>query len=220
MGQDIITTVEIKLEELSKHQGLRTSQIRAVSSSIFRQIEDKSLDNILNFCQQLLDRRMWSLGVVAYDWAFRLRKQYTEDTFYIFEEWLKKYVTDWGDCDDFCTHAFGNLISQHNRLFSKVVEWTDHPDFWVRRASAVVLIYPINKQKAEGIDPFIISDRLMQDPHYLVVKGYGWMLKVLSIAEPDLVYDYLVKNREKMPRLAFRYAVEKFDKQRRALLML
>ena len=26
----------------------------------------------------------------------------------------------------------------------------------------------------DGIDPFIISDRLMNDEHELVLKGYGW----------------------------------------------
>jgi len=50
----------------------------------------------------------------------------------------------------------------------------------LRRASAVVLIYPIRRNRYEGIDPFLISDALMHDSHHLVLQGYGWMLKVLS----------------------------------------
>ena len=35
----------------------------------------------------------------------------------------------------------------------------------------------------DGIDPFIISDRLMNDEHELVLKGYGWILKSVSQIE-------------------------------------
>jgi 3-methyladenine DNA glycosylase AlkD len=45
------------------------------------------------------------------------------------------------------------------------------------------------------------------------------MLKVLSVKEPQLVYDYLEKNKEIMPRVSFRYALEKMDKERKSELM-
>jgi 3-methyladenine DNA glycosylase AlkD len=92
-----------------------------------------------------------------------------------------------------------------------VLKWTEDPNFCVRRAAAVILIYPIKHNKYVGINPFLISDALMMDEHYLVLKGYGWMLKVLSQGDPGIVYDYLVKNRDIMPRVSFRYALEKFD---------
>ncbi|MHB8131628.1 MAG: DNA alkylation repair protein [Mobilitalea sp.] len=64
-----------------------------------------------------------------------------------------------------------------------------------------------------------ISDLLLLDNDDLVRKGYGWMLKVLSIKEPQLVFDYLVKNKDVMPRVSFRYAVEKMNKDRKVELM-
>ncbi len=82
----------------------------------------------------------------------------------------------------------------------------------MRCASAVVLIPSIWHDHYESIDPFYISDKLISDEHDLVRKGYGWMLKVLSCKVPQLVQDYLVKNKNKMPRVAFRYAIEKMDK--------
>jgi 3-methyladenine DNA glycosylase AlkD len=193
--------------------------IRSISSSIFKTIEDKSIDHVLGLCEELLEKRKSALGVVAYDWAFRMKKQYTEETFYIFERWLKKYVKGWGDCDDFCTHAFGELLRQHSGLIDKILIWTEHPDFWVRRAAAVVLIYPIKKGELQEVFPFVIADKLMKDEHYLVLKGYGWMLKVLSIVKPDDVYDYLIKNKDQLPRVSFRYAIEKLDKDKKIILM-
>jgi 3-methyladenine DNA glycosylase AlkD len=212
----VVSQAKQELAKVAQANSLTTGAVRAVSASLYRGFKDKGIENVLAFCTQLLEEREWALGVIAYDWAFRVRKQYNEKTFAVFEEWLKEYVTGWGDCDDFCTHAFGALLSQNNDLFTHVKCWTEHPNFAVRRAAAVVLIYPIKQGLYEGTDPFAISDALMHDDHYLVLKGYGWMLKVLSQVEPHSVYEYLSRNRSAMPRVALRYAAEKMDKDLRA----
>jgi len=118
-------------------------------------------------------------------------------------------VRGWGDCDDFCVHAFGELICQRPELFSNIINWTKREEFWMHRASAVVLILSIKRGKYKEINPFQISDLLMNDKHYLVLKGYGWMLKEFSKKEPELVLDYLQKNEAAMPRISYRYALEK-----------
>lgn len=63
------------------------------------------------------------------------------------------------------------------------------------------------------------ANRLMLDEHDLVLKGYGWMLKVLSQVDQRCVMEYLIKNHERMPRVVYRYALEKFDKETRNKLM-
>jgi len=216
---DIVAQARNRLKSLGNGGDLRTGDVRKVSSALYRDLEDKSIDNVFALCERLLDEREWTLGILAYDWAYRVRRQYDSETFVIFERWLKEYVTGWGDCDDFCTHAFGELLAQNNELFTHVIEWTRDPNFCVRRASAVILIYPIRRNRYEGIDPFLISDALMHDSHHLVLQGYGWMLKVLSQVERDSVYEYLVRKKKIMPRTAFRYALEKFDEETRSRLM-
>ena len=196
-----------------------TGDVRELSSKLFSQIEDKSIENVFILCEELLNEHSWTLGVIAFDFAYRMKNHYNESTYDIFYRWLKDYVRGWGDCDDFCTHAFGELLRQNKSLFAKIVTWTDDNDFWVRRASAVILIPSIMKNDYEGIEPFIISDRLMSDSHNLVLKGYGWMLKALSQINPSCVKEYLIKNVKKMPRVAYRYALEKFDKETRNQLM-
>ncbi len=216
---DIVAEARNRLERLGKGDDLKKGDVRKVSSELYKTLEDKSIDNVFALCERLLDEREWPLGILAYDWAYRVRRQYDDKTFAIFERWLKEYVTGWQDCDDFCTHAFGELLAQNNELFTYVIEWTRDRNFCVRRASAVILIYPIRRNRYDGIDPFLISDALMHDSHHLVLQGYGWMLKVLSQVERDSVHDYLLKNKSIMPRTAFRYALEKFDEETRARLM-
>lgn len=199
---------------------IKTGDIRKLSGRLFREIEDKNVENVFYLCEEFLEQHTWELGVIAFDWSFRMKRNYSQDTYNIFYGWLKKYVRGWGDCDDFCTHAFGELLRQEKTLFENVIEWTKDSDFWVRRASAVVLIPAILHNDFEGINPLLISDKLMNDEHELVLKGYGWMLKSLSQINQSIVEEYLVKYHKQMPRIAYRYALEKFDNDTKKKLMM
>ena len=58
-------------------------------------------------------------------------------------------------------------------------------------------------------DVFDIADKLLLDKDNLVLKVYGWMLKEAGKTHPGEVYDYVIRNKARMPRTALRYAIEK-----------
>ena len=219
---EIIITAKTELENIRNTptgNHLKTNDIRKLSARLFKDIRSKPIDYVFSVCGDLLEQHNWSMGVIAFDFAYRMKKQYNEKTFFIFENWLEKYVRGWGDCDDFCTHAFGELICQNTKLTENVIIWTKLEEFWMRRAAAIVLIPSIWHNKYKDTNPLRISDILMTDEHDLVRKGYGWMLKVLSTKEPELVFDYLLKNKAVMPRVSYRYALEKMDADKKRILM-
>jgi len=197
-----------------------TGDIRKLSAKLFKNIKGKKINHVFAVCDELLEQREWALGVIAFDFAYRMKKQYDENTFAVFENWLEKYVRGWGDCDDFCTHAFGELICQNTKLTANIIAWTKRDEFWMRRASAVILIPSIYHDKYQETDPLQISDILMTDKHDLVRKGYGWMLKALSTKEPEDVFEYLLKHKTIMPRVSYRYASEKMDAEKKKILMM
>ncbi len=53
---------------------------------------------------------------------------------------------------------------------------------------------------------------MLLDNDDLVQKGYGWMLKAASESHQKEVFDYVMKNKARMPRTALRYAIEKMPK--------
>ena len=219
---NIISTTKIELDLLNNTQQgnhIKTGDIRKLSAKLYRNLKDKSKESVFSACYELLEQHNWPMGVIAFDFAYRAKKQYDENTFTLFETWLEKYVRGWGDCDDFCTHAFGELICQKPELSERVINWTKRDEFWMRRAASVVLIPSIWHDKYSETNPLKTADILMMDKHDLVRKGYGWMLKILSIKEPELVYDYLLKNKDTMPRVSYRYALEKMDADRKSILM-
>ncbi|WP_304593133.1 DNA alkylation repair protein [Photobacterium sp. GB-1] len=216
----IISTVKNALSEIGyPAKAIKTSQVRVLSAALFKQLEIQDIDSTLSVCETLLKQRDWACSIIAYDWAFKMKKQYTPETFTTFQHWLFTYVTDWNDCDDFCTHAFGELLLKYKSLFPKILPWVNHDNFAVRRATAVILIYPMNKKDYSDLFPLTVANLLQNDEHYLVQKGYGWMLKVLSKHEPETVIKYLTQHRSAMTRTAFRYALEKLDKTTQQKLM-
>ena len=223
MNEEILnmakSEIAILKNTISEGKHIKTGEIRKLSCRLYKRIPDRNIKVVLNICETLLEEHCWELGVIAFDWANRMYKYYTLDTYDVFYSWLKKYVRGWGDCDDFCTHAFGQLLIQHKEIFNNILELTEDKDFWVRRASAVVLIPAISKNDYDGINPFEIADRLLNDENDLVCKGYGWMLKILSKVDEESVIEYLKKKHSIMPRVSFRYALEKMDTEKRRYLM-
>ena len=216
---NVVDQVTSSIRSCSSKQPLTTHVIRSISAKHYRLLSSHDIDDVLGLCEQLLQQNQHALKLIAFDWAYRVRSSYVLETFHVFEQWLLKYVHDWYDCDDFCTHAFGELLLQYPLLFHQIKPWITHERFAIRRAAAVVLIIPIKKKNIDVSYPLMIADALMFDDHYLVQKGYGWMLKILSQTHPQLVIDYLNKHKATMPRTAFRYACEKLEKSDRLKLM-
>ena len=54
-----------------------------------------------------------------------------------------------------------------------------------------------------------IADILLADKDDMVQKGYGWMLKEASKANPEVIFEYVIRHKATMPRTAYRYAIEK-----------
>jgi 3-methyladenine DNA glycosylase AlkD len=217
------TTQELEaaaqLEENLKPDGsLVTSVVRRISSQRFREVKLVGKERLFDLCEDLLESRNWPERAIAFDWAFRFRKQYRAADFATFERWLNAYVDGWGSCDNFCTHAFGSLILQYPALIPNVMKWTELDNRWFRRAAAVVMIY--SARRGEHLDAaFQIADRLLIDGDDMVQKGYGWMLKEVSKRAPTRVFDYVMAHKDVMPRTSLRYAIEKLDSDLRKQAM-
>jgi len=195
-------------KEEVKIYGVRTPVVRGIARKYFLQIKDFQKKEIFCLADELLKSEYFEEIIVAFDWIFCVRQQYTKSDFKILENWLKKYISNWALCDDFCVHALGYFLLQFPEFLPKTKLWTKSKNRWLRRASAVVMIYSNRKDKYIE-NSFEIADILLEDKDDLVQKGYGWMLKEISNMYSEKVFNYIMKNKNKMPRTALRYAIEK-----------
>jgi 3-methyladenine DNA glycosylase AlkD len=192
--------------------GVRTPIVRRIAKQYYP--KDIHKTDLFLLCETLLKNKTMEETIIAFQWVRKKEKEFEKKDFILFSTWIKKYVTNWAFCDDFCTHAFGSLIYRQKELLPKIFAWTTSKNRWQRRAAAVTLIYLIKKKDKNILTHvYATADALLTDPDDLVQKGYGWMLKEASNIWPANIFHFVMKRKDTMPRTALRYAIEKYPKE-------
>jgi len=205
-------------KEKIKCYGVRTPIVRKIAKTYFKEVKPLGKKKVFELCEQLLANKYTEEATVAIQWAGALKPEFEEKDFKIFENWLKKYIDNWGKTDDFCLHVIHPLIEKYPLLVEKVKPWTRSKNRWLRRASAVSFITTSGQYYTTGQnlkDVFYVALALLKDEDDLVQKGYGWMLKAASVTNPKKVFEFVMEHKQEMPRTALRYAIEKYPQEMR-----
>ena len=205
-------------KEKIKMHGVKTAIVLNISKEYYKQIKDKTKEEIFNLCEELWQTGYMDESFIACNWSYNVHKDFEEKDIQIFEKWINTYIDNWASCDTFCNHTVGEFIVMYPKYLSTLKRWAKSKNRWMKRASAVSLIIPARK----GLfldDVFEIADTLLLDTDDMVQKGYGWMLKVASNMHENEVFDYVMKHKANMPRTALRYAIEKMPKELKAEAM-
>lgn len=86
-------------------------------------------------------------------------------------------------------------------------------NIWERRISIISTSFFI--QDNDFADTLNISGILLNDPHDLIHKAVGWMLREVGKKDFNVLENFLRPIYKKMPRTMLRYAIEKFPEKRR-----
>ncbi|WP_262709632.1 DNA alkylation repair protein [Flaviaesturariibacter aridisoli] len=175
-------------------------------------------ETLFALCEDLFRSGKMEEGHIAAAWTWSRRKEFGEAELDRFERWIDRYVTNWAVCDNFCNKAVGALFTRFPALLPRTEAWALSPNRWTRRAAAVSLIAPARK----GLfleESFRVADLLLTDADDLVQKGYGWLLKEQGKKNEAALYAFVEARKDRMPRTALRYAIEKMGAADRAKLM-
>jgi len=201
-------------KEEVKYYGVKVAVVREIANKFWKEIKTLEKSNIFNLCEFLFSSDYCEEAFVVAFWLPKIADEFEPEDWIIFENWIDKYVNNWAKCDGFCNYTMGSFLVKYPTFIEELKEWTQSKNRWLRRAAAVSLIVPArNGHFLKEI--FEITDRLLLDEDDLVQKGYGWLLKVTSHLHQKKVFDYVMKNKENMPRTALRYAIEKMPQSLR-----
>jgi 3-methyladenine DNA glycosylase AlkD len=198
--------------------GVKTGTVMSIAKKYFTQIKPLGKKGIFELCEELFKSNYSEEAFIACEWTARLSKEYEVSDFELFEKWLNNYINDWAKCDTFCNHTIGSFIEKYPQFIENLKKWTKSGNRWMKRASAVSLIIPAKRGKFLS-DIFEIADSLLTDRDDLVQKGYGWLLKDASIIHQAEIFNYVMKNKSRMPRTALRYAIERMPEDLRKQAM-
>jgi 3-methyladenine DNA glycosylase AlkD len=199
--------------------GVKTATVEKIAKEFFNIIKtDKNKTEIFTLCDQLWQSGYMEESFIACNWSYALNKQFEEKDWQIFENWVNNYVSNWASCDTLCNHTVGSFVEMYPQYINELKKWSKSGNRWVKRASAVTLIISARKGLFLN-DIFEIANTLMTDNDDMVQKGYGWMLKAASQAHEEEVFDFVMNNKNIMPRTALRYAIEKMPPELKSRAM-
>ncbi|MFE9203259.1 DNA alkylation repair protein [Micromonospora sp. NPDC007230] len=120
-------------------------------------------------------------------------------------------INNWDLVDSSAPYIVGPWLSDKDR--SVLDRLAESSLVWDRRIAIMATLAFIRAGDFHWT--FRLSDRLLRDPHDLVHKAVGWMLREVGNRDRAAEEEFLARRYRAMPRVMLRYAIEKFEPQRR-----
>lgn len=122
-----------------------------------------------------------------------------------------KYINNWDLVDVSAKHIIGHFLKDKDR--TPLYKLTRSDSLWERRIAILSTFHFIENNDFE--DTLKIAEILISDPHDLIHKAVGWMLREVGKKDRDSEERFLKKYYTAMPRTMLRYAVERFPESKR-----
>jgi len=182
-----------------------------------RMKQGASLDDIIAIAGALYASGIMEEGSCANSLLAAFWRRFHPEHWDTFEHWIGLFNC-WGTTDSFGLKVLGPLVLRDGPPIARLRRWATSANPWARRASVVSLI-PLARRGRHIEIILEIIDTLLSDPEDIIQKAIGWALKEMCKGDPRAVVTYLADHRERMSRLALRYASEKLTPTQKAQLL-
>ncbi|MFA6014007.1 MAG: DNA alkylation repair protein [Gallionellaceae bacterium] len=121
------------------------------------------------------------------------------------------HINNWDLVDSSAPRIVGHYLV--NKPRDILYQLSASTSLWERRIAILATFYFVGQK--DFSDSFKLAKILLQDPHDLIHKALGWMLR--EIGKRDLAEEekFLQQHYAHMPRTMLRYAIERFSETRR-----
>ncbi|NCC70286.1 DNA alkylation repair protein [bacterium] len=157
------------------------------------------------------ESRLLAVMILVYKFEKTKVLNYKKD---IFNFYLKniKYINNWDIVDLSCYKIIGNYIYNFDKEKINILyNFTSSKNIWERRISIISLFYFIKNNSFS--DSLKICEILINDKEDLINKACGWMLREIGKRDIKILYDFLDKYANIMPRVELRYSIERLKNE-------
>ena len=120
-----------------------------------------------------------------------------------------KRVDGWA-LEDHLAHAAWKCVLANECLLDEIEEWTNHSNFWMRRA-ALVYTLPFAKPGHNPEKMLRWASGYARDPEWFIQKAIGWWLRVLGKHNPERVSIFLSSHWKELKSVARKEATRKLS---------
>ncbi len=188
--------------------GITVPQLRVFSKNYQALLLE---DVILLLRSKIHEERLLALFILV----DKFKKGSDEERKNIFDFYLNNthHINNWDLVDSSADKIVGEyLINKDREILLKLAT---SKDLWERRI-AIMATYQFIKKNSESEWTLKIAEILVRDPHDLIQKAVGWMLREVGKRCSEMVEEeFLKKHLRQMPRTMLRYATERFPKDKR-----
>jgi 3-methyladenine DNA glycosylase AlkD len=116
-----------------------------------------------------------------------------------------RHINNW----DLVDASAGDIVGGHldARDITLLERLARSENLWERRIAIVSTFHFIKRN--EFRPTLMIAALLLRDPHDLIHKAVGWMLREVGKRDRRTLDDFLKKHYQRMPRTMLRYAIER-----------
>jgi 3-methyladenine DNA glycosylase AlkD len=193
-------------EEIKSH-GWYTGDLRRAVRRLRREIlKDHDFAFLVSVADKLFSGWVLEEKVAAVFLLEKMEAQFGDREFRIFESWLDR-IGCWADHDGLVHYLIAPMMVSKPSRVKDAFRWAKSPDRWHRRAACVALIRGA-RAKMFFTEIVRMSDLLLADADDMVQKGLGWLLRETAKFDAKRTVPYLMRIRERAPRLVLRTACE------------
>ncbi len=147
----------------------------------------------------------------------KYKKSSEQERANIFNFYLKntKNINNWDLVDLSAPNIVGDFLSDKKK--NTLYNLAESGSLWEKRIAIISTFNFIRKNEFE--DSLKISEILLNDEHDLIHKAVGWMLREIGKRDEKILENFLKLYCSKMPRTMLRYAIEKFDEEKRKIYL-
>lgn len=125
-------------------------------------------------------------------------------------------LADWNSCDWFSAKVLGPLAAQEGpRCARAIADWRSSSNLWQRRAAGVAFVDVASRGDGNftGFTTLLlrVCDATVRHADRFAQTGTGWVLRELSVAEPDRVTQFVERRLDHFSAEALRTATAKLD---------
>ena len=186
--------------------GISVPDLRKVAAA-YRTLSLTEVDTLLH--SQIHEERLLSLYILVLQFQqgdAQVKKE-------VYHHYLKhrKQVNNWDLVDCSAAYIVGVYLFERDRTILN--EMIVSSNLWERRIAMVSTHYFIRQQDFHTT--LSLAQKLLDDPHDLLHKASGWMLREVGKQDEKHLRTFLDQHATKMPRTMLRYSLEKLDKKAR-----
>ena len=131
-----------------------------------------------------------------------------------------KRVNNWDLVDSSAHYIVGPFLGDmdagvgaQRRCAPTLIAWAQSKHLWTRRIAVIATFHFIRQDEFKLT--LHLAKLLLNDPHDLMHKAVGWMLREIDKRDRSVIQAFLAEHAAQMPRTMLRYAIEKFSERER-----